>query len=345
METKRIDYFDMAKGIGILAVLVGHMGLIKANKFIYSFHMPLFFLISGYFLSDKLSVEEMARKKAKQLLIPYVFTCICILILSIATDLYHNCEVVYNFTLWAYASFYGSGAEYLEPFWIKAIGAIWFLLAMFFAVLIVRYAIQTKYAALLIGGAAYVGYATTPIVWLPFSIQAGAMASFFVYIGYCAKKEKILEKKPSLIVLFAALLVWIFCIIDGELYMVSNTYKNGMLDIIGAVCATYVILILCKKFASVKWIATILTFYGKNTLIFLCFHLIELNMFPWTRVSGFLNGCGIYGYLCTGIICMAKLAWATLWILFVKRVPLMRKLFGVSAVKIEEDDKVDVMSK
>ncbi|MBR4734180.1 MAG: hypothetical protein IK081_15615 [Lachnospiraceae bacterium] len=46
---KRIDYLDAAKGIAILAVIVGHFyapGII--GRIIHSFHLPLFFIISGY---------------------------------------------------------------------------------------------------------------------------------------------------------------------------------------------------------------------------------------------------------------------------------------------------------
>ena len=112
--------------------------------------------------------------------------------------------------------------------------------------------------------------------------------------------------------------------------MVNNTYKNGMLDVIGAVCAVYVILLICKQLVAVKWLAAILAFYGRNTLIFLCFHLIELNMFPWYRVVEYLDNRGIDGGMSTIIVCLAKVAWVTFWILFVKRIPIMRKVFSVS---------------
>ena len=50
MKQSRLDYMDLAKGIGILAVILGHV--YKNTVFgtlLYSFHLPLFFLISGYF--------------------------------------------------------------------------------------------------------------------------------------------------------------------------------------------------------------------------------------------------------------------------------------------------------
>lgn len=43
------NYIDIAKGIGIILVILGHSGVNSEIKdFIYGFHMPLFFVISGY---------------------------------------------------------------------------------------------------------------------------------------------------------------------------------------------------------------------------------------------------------------------------------------------------------
>lgn len=52
---KREHYIDAAKGIGILLVIIGHSNPpAPIRQFIYEFHMPLFFMISGYvFQYDK----------------------------------------------------------------------------------------------------------------------------------------------------------------------------------------------------------------------------------------------------------------------------------------------------
>lgn len=67
---KRIEYIDILKGIGIILVVLGH---VTTNSdlyhFIYAFHMPLFFVVSGMFLHDK---PQFIRSQAKNLLIPYL---------------------------------------------------------------------------------------------------------------------------------------------------------------------------------------------------------------------------------------------------------------------------------
>ncbi len=47
MNIKRLNYIDVAKGIGMLLVVIGHCSNTIANQYIYSFHMPLFFIITG----------------------------------------------------------------------------------------------------------------------------------------------------------------------------------------------------------------------------------------------------------------------------------------------------------
>lgn len=55
VEKKRDLSFDIAKGIGMLAVILGHMSLpARLSGFIFSFHMPLFFLINGFFLRKRI---------------------------------------------------------------------------------------------------------------------------------------------------------------------------------------------------------------------------------------------------------------------------------------------------
>lgn len=52
---QRIPFYDTARGIGIILVVVGHTIPFDsyASAFVYSFHMPLFFFITGSVMGDK----------------------------------------------------------------------------------------------------------------------------------------------------------------------------------------------------------------------------------------------------------------------------------------------------
>jgi fucose 4-O-acetylase-like acetyltransferase len=50
-DSLRLHYIDIAKGIGIILVVVGHTSTpLYLHNIIYQFHMPLFFILSGLFL-------------------------------------------------------------------------------------------------------------------------------------------------------------------------------------------------------------------------------------------------------------------------------------------------------
>ncbi len=71
---KRFDYIDVAKGIGILLVVWGHITTHWTGSFLYTFHMPLFFIISGMlFKRSKFNgFTDFAGKRIKRLFMPYL---------------------------------------------------------------------------------------------------------------------------------------------------------------------------------------------------------------------------------------------------------------------------------
>ena len=85
--SKREVWIDTARGIAILLVVLGHIFPVehKVNQIIYSFHVPIFFIISGMLLSinyDKwicMSFKDIAIKKIKEYMYPYlIFSIISI---------------------------------------------------------------------------------------------------------------------------------------------------------------------------------------------------------------------------------------------------------------------------
>ena len=75
---KRLDYIDIAKGICILLVILGHELTWEdpLRYFIYCFHIPLFFILSGMTMKIKNETEQGLKKfflkNVYKLLIPYL---------------------------------------------------------------------------------------------------------------------------------------------------------------------------------------------------------------------------------------------------------------------------------
>lgn len=241
ITNNRLTYMDIAKGFGILCVIAGHLDNETINRFVFSFHMPLFFIISGYFLSQKITPKELLYKRCKQLLPPYIFTCFCIL----AFSLFKNSigifvgtkslnDLFFDMAKWIYAALYGAGSNHDSPFLIIQIGAIWFLLAMIFGTYIVKQIETRKDPVLWLIVICCLGYFSAKIVWLPWSIQSAMTASVFIYVGVLIKRYNILDERSSNF-FPVALVLWINEIIKGDscIGIVINQYPNGAFDFIG----------------------------------------------------------------------------------------------------------------
>lgn len=132
ITTSRIEYIDIAKGFAILLVVMGHLTTQKAFLFqysgllkgiIYSFHMPLFFMLSGYlnYVSDKKS--ELTSKRISKLFFKYLK------------------KLLGTYFLWSgvyYLLFeLGNNINHEEWFWcvftLRGRAPLWFLGALFLA--------------------------------------------------------------------------------------------------------------------------------------------------------------------------------------------------------------------
>lgn len=120
----RLEWIDFAKGIGIYLLVLGHMPSLPSlfTNWIYSFHMPLFFFLSGYVFKESRSYKETIKKSFKNLIVPYlcydlIFLLADILFWGIRSKIVQ--EDISNIKC-------GQGS----------CGVIWFLLAMFWVQLI-----------------------------------------------------------------------------------------------------------------------------------------------------------------------------------------------------------------
>ena len=85
MSTQRLEYIDIAKGIGIILVVIGHCisGQSIPGMYISAFHMPLFFIISGMCFNDTRYPQFLPffKKRAKTLFMPLIYFTAIILAL------------------------------------------------------------------------------------------------------------------------------------------------------------------------------------------------------------------------------------------------------------------------
>lgn len=121
MTAKRLNYLDMAKGIGIILVVVGHSGLCGAGllAWLSSFHMPLFFMISGMLLSHRQEeacpLTQSARRKARSIMLPYFAFSLIYLLIEFFCMIWRHQEFSLSDAVLQIVSFYGISVLWFLP--------------------------------------------------------------------------------------------------------------------------------------------------------------------------------------------------------------------------------------
>lgn len=149
-ENKKTEYrligADVLKGIAILLMVYGHVGRIgSANDiqntivdYIYTFHMPLFLLLSGYFYRVKSNPIEMFKNTINKIFIPYfIFISIYVFLLSYINSIgFSTSNNVGSLSL----------SMYIDYVFLHPIGAYWFLhtLIMYQILFVMSFLINKK---------------------------------------------------------------------------------------------------------------------------------------------------------------------------------------------------------
>lgn len=132
MEQKnRILWVDFSKGIVMLLVIVGHSSIPTILRgAIYSFHMPLFFLLSGYTTKcseTKQDILQRVKKTAKGLLLTAYLLWITRTLIYLLIG-----RVNYSLPQMIFSAIWAGGVEYeFLGLNIPAMGMTWFLVVLF----------------------------------------------------------------------------------------------------------------------------------------------------------------------------------------------------------------------
>ncbi len=337
MAARRIDTFDVLKGIGILLMIVGHStGKIPyLRDFIFSFHMPLFFLVTGYFFKPA-GFKDLLVKNSKRLLIPYLFTALLIMVHMLIYAWCQHRDVWDVLLIRLRATLLGSGAPRVFGMG-PAIGALWFLCAMFWSYLWLNVALRTRFPFLFCMLLAAISFGLHKVVFLPLSFQPGLSGTLFLYVGYQIRQLGLLDAArihswnlPSFLrnkwawvaVLFA---LWFTAFQRGKLEMSCDFYKLWYFDMIGAVAGCWFVYLLAGYVDRV-WprVKRVLRFFGRYSLVVLCFHQYETSNIPWHHLV--VSSWGDYRL---PMLWAWKIAFAVLMVQLVLHVPFLRRIFQI----------------
>lgn len=287
---KRIAYIDIAKGLGICVIVLAHNDLAgyhpTLHKFIYAFHIPLFFFLSGMFFRPERSFGETLRRRFNTLLKPYLFT-IFLIYLGEAAFSNMTFPVIAGRIL---KSLYATG-YYID--WVQ----LWFIPHLFAAALFAWAAWRlvfgrirrdwlrwlTMFAMLAAGVFAMPRFwpFTAPVVGgeyygLPFSLDLVFASGFFFLAGYEVNQKPLEKFFASPLVLggtFGLLLIMIL-LLPPTLDFNTRTYPSLWINTAEALLGIAMILSLAKNLE--RWsthAAKIFRYFGRISLVILIFHV------------------------------------------------------------------------
>ena len=337
-KTKRLQYVDIARGIAMICIILGHLGNPSINRVVFTFHVPIFFFITGYFTNNKRRLPEFAKNKLRTLIVPYIIACLAIIILGTLLGAHHG-DAASAFKGWLSASLYGSGGSDTVPFTIKGIGAIWFLWATFWGSIFLRISLNFNKSSRVVAifGLFALGYYTRKLFWFPLSIQAGACATLFMYMGYLLKQNKdalnSLPKEAKIFGFGFAFVTWISFMKNFQsFWLVQCDIGRGMVDIFGCICACAMVILISRVIEEkLSFIGKPLAYFGKYSLLILCVHIVELDLFTWWRIAWKLVQHNILPatYLSQLVFIIAGKLIIDLGCAFImSKIPFVRKMFG-----------------
>ncbi len=285
--SKRLDYLDMAKGIGILLVVIGHLQgkdifalspyILPVCTWIFSFHMPLFFIISGMLIDHKRDLE---KDLSVLWFLPSLFLGELIFI-AIFRNRNHKLSITLLLILTILASL---GAWGLQQFTYD-----------------------------------------TPLLErlheLAIVILRPILAAAFIAIGYYAfflfKERSKFNLKEFLLALLFLLLGIFFVNKNGGVDFRSLVQKNLFFYYLCALSGSFGIILLCKNCKSSK----ILKYYGVNSLIIMAVHNNSKVLYGAMNLAMYMNQfvTRAKGYVFYAIIFLVIMLFSTCMVELINR--------------------------
>lgn len=268
---KRIEFIDYAKGVCIMFIVLFHEQVsrlpyaAKWGGYVTTVYVVMFFLMSGLFFKP---VE--LKAKLKRLLIPFLsFYVISFGVYAAKAFLKHDVIEWYKFIL---------------PFIGKTTGfegsALWFLISLMeiitMAYLIAKYLRFQSGLPLSIAMSVF-GYYLGTCFKVPYFIDVSMLCLPFFMVGYYYK-ENILQMKMKYGLGLFLLSIIFFMLNPGWTNVSMNNEPSGyIIFTLVALTGSIGIIVLCKL-VKIKVLQKLLTFYGQNTLIIMCTHMMLLNI-------------------------------------------------------------------
>ncbi len=292
MNTKRIDWIDISKGITILLVIIGHSNIQDALRgAIFSFHMPLFFILSSTTYKCSTNNDEFIKKCEKAFL--HLFLAVIgIYLIKTAIMIFIDFSYLSSLPLYNIKQYIGNiinvfivgsgvrtniGNTVIEP-----IGIPWFLIVLFFGRCLFDY-FHLKfnntcfYAFIVLFS--IIGLCLGKIQWLPFSFDIAIAIQLFLLFGQWLKKYNM--EKDALKTFIISIIIWsslfLYTYITKHSYLELTCRRYPLFPIcyISAISGTMMLSSFSQIISKFDFLSGPIKYLGKNSLIMLWVHCFD----------------------------------------------------------------------
>lgn len=337
---KRIEWIDLVRAVGMFMIVMGHT--LEAYTYswiarlIFAVHVPVFFILSGYLFREK-SMGQVIKNGARNLLLPYLATVVLLMLGTRLAVFFPNIINNVNLHDLAISALYGSGTTISfflnKAITINAIGAIWFLLAMFLGNIIfnalmsyTKQHLAIRYVGIIL--LTVLGFALSAEgIILPWSLNAALASQAFYLAGYEIKYFAMVEKRGWFYFILG-LLLWGISVQSGFFYL-NIAYANApLLAVLGGIGGSFVLMFLAAEITKFAFNFKYVEYFGQMSLIVLCIHLLDL--------SGLSLAGKVYGSVLqsTGNVMLAvsleilyRLVVTVIGIIVIPKIPYLRSFY------------------
>lgn len=267
---QRISYIDSVKGFSILLIVLGHIIPNSGLKtWIYTFHVPIFLIISGILIAEKCKKSQKieVKKQFFKLIYPYITFSFAVLIKDIIKNILENKAIINGIFI----------NDFIKTLTLEGYGTLWFLPILFFAEVIAssilakqnNFKVDNTYKLIIL---LIIIYILRPLNYFNY-ITKILIAAFFLIAGYLFRSIDLLfSKKLNAIILFLILIAFIpLSLINGKVDMHYSIYNNLLLYILISLINSMLVILFFKNF---NYQFKLLKFFGENSLIVMITHSI-----------------------------------------------------------------------
>ncbi|MBQ2676650.1 MAG: acyltransferase family protein [Clostridia bacterium] len=296
-NNERIEWIDALKGFAIFCVTLGHLNMWgPIEKWIYSFHMFLFFFLSGFLFSSRKPTMEILKARVKRILIPYIgWNVISSLIGMLFFD--------------------KSFSDFVEDLFILEGNhswntPIWFLLVLFLAEIIITLLKLYKHKWLTI---------TTIVIclglwilighkWLLWKLNLLPMAICFFLLGFIFK-PLVSKIHKWYILLLLGIGSIVFSSLNIRIIYTYGKFGNYVYCVLAAVCGT---LFFIGLFSGVRMFSRLrfLKVWGRNSMIIMATQFFVFKVVSFLSVR--LLNIDLINYKSTVVALILALSIAAL---------------------------------